>query len=309
MAETAPQESQQQPAQPRTVNGTTATPPSWDQTPQERFAAQQAEAGRRDPWLSDPTKTTLERDARSGNLIAKDRATGRALNPDTGAVEPPKPGESEAPAEGERRVKIGEVEFSEKEWLDLASAKAVEDIRKAQIPAEPTGYKLELPKDLKLPPGVDFKVASLDDPVKGPGLRAALEWAHRSQFSQGQVSEMLGVYAAAQSMEQAQINVIANKERDKLGAAGPVRIAAIETWLRGNYGEDARPMVATLVSEKQVRIFENIIQKLTNQGGGNYSGRHREIESKTIDDATWDKMTYTEKKDYAERHQTNGAAR
>jgi hypothetical protein len=186
--------------------------------------------------------------------------------------------------------------------------KAETDLRKAQVPATPGEYKLDLPKDLKLPEGASFQIASPNDPVRGPAIQAAQDWAHKNSLSQGQFSELLGLYAASQSREQTMISNAARAEREKLGVTGTTRVDAISMFLRGRYGDTAaKPMISTLVTEGQVKIWEDVITRLTNNGGGSFSRRGNEPESEKLSDAAYDKLSYGEKKDYAERASARAA--
>ena len=128
------------------------------------------------------------------------------------------------------KIKIGDIDLTEAEIRDLMVSKAEADLRAAKVPQTPEGYKIEFPKDFKLPVGAEFRLATLDDPVKGPALRTAMAWAHAQGLSQEQFSSMLGTYAAATSSEQIAIANAARAEREKLGAAGPTRVNAVSRW-------------------------------------------------------------------------------
>src|SRR5262249_48854562 len=171
-------------------------------------------------------------------------------------------------------------------------------------------YKIELPKDYKLPDGLDFKLATVDDPVKGPALKAAQEWAHRKGLSQSDFAELVGLYVGAQTRELSMVGAAAAAEREALGVNAPIRVDAISNWLRARYGDNvAKPILATMVSRHHVAVFEDIIQRFTNQGGGNFTGARRDAEPMTLSQAQWDTMSYTEKKDYSERASAQAASR
>jgi hypothetical protein len=148
-----------------------------------------------------------------------------------------------------------------------------------------------------------------NDPTRAPAFQALREWSHRQGLSQGQVSEMLGLYASAESSRDIAIANAAKREREALGANGPIRIDAVSNWLTAKYPAAAQTMIRTLVTAKQLAAFEDIISRLTNQGGSSYSRRGGEPDKTGIDDATWDKMSYGEKKEYAERSSAQNGGR
>ena len=74
------------------------------------------------------------------------------------------------------RFTIDDVDATKAEWRDALSFKAAEDAKRLSLPATAKDYKLELPKDLKLPAGVEFKFNE-NDPVLGPVLKQAQTWA------------------------------------------------------------------------------------------------------------------------------------
>lgn len=205
-------------------------------------------------------------------------------------------------------IKVGEAEFPEAEVLAALAEKTAHDANLASLPAKPADYKLDLPADLRLPEGVSMKFNE-KDPLKGAAIAAAREWAKANNLTQEQFSSLLGVYAASQANEHKMIADGAKAERDKLGATGVVRVKAVADWLKATVGDDsARSMLLSLVTERQVVGFEKIIQKFTNPSGSNFRGNGREppeqegrLPSGKEGDAAWDRMSYTERKQYSER--------
>jgi hypothetical protein len=77
--------------------------------------------------------------------------------------------------------------------------------------------------------------------------------------------------------------------------------------LRGHLGDEiAAPMLTTLVTERQVRGFEKLIQKMTGQGAATFSQQHRDTGSGRLSQEQYDKLSYSEKKAYAEQFQQPG---
>ncbi len=101
------------------------------------------------------------------------------------------PAQDAEPGKAQEVIKVGDTLLSETELRGLMEFKAQEDLRKTQVPVTAADYKFELPKDLKLPSGVEFKLASPDDPVMGPTIQAAREWALKNNLSQAKFSELL----------------------------------------------------------------------------------------------------------------------
>jgi hypothetical protein len=285
---------------------------SADLSPQQRWQNDQDARSSGDPWL-DASKV-LTRDA-TGNLVQRERTVGADGEPRAGKPldQPAADGETpDAAADGEaKRVKIGEIELTEAEWAELVAHKAESDLRTAQVPVSPGDYKLELPKDLKLPNGVQVRFGNPNDPndPRGPSIRAFQDWAHKNGLSQGQFSSAMGIYAASQSHEQILVANAARAEVDKLGVSGPVRVDAISRFLRGHYGDaKARPMIAALATQAQVEIFEDLITRVSRQGGSPFNGGGRippdvpgKIPSGPEGDRIWNSMSYTAQKEYSER--------
>jgi hypothetical protein len=295
-------------AQPAPIVRSTGTAPTAptnqaDLSPQERWQATQDERARSDPWL-DMTKI-LAKDER-GNLAQYERVVGANGEVTKGKrIDPegaPNGGAPPVEVPAGELFKFGDLELSETQIRDLVAEKAANDLRKAQVPATPREYKLELPKDMKLPEGAEFKLAAANDPVKGPAIQAVQDWAHKNNLSQAQFGELLGLYAASQSREQIMIQKAALAERDKLGLNGPQRVDAIALFLKGRYGDTAaRPMLNTLLTESQVKIWEDVVTRLTNQGSGSFRQTGRDPEPNKLSDAAYDALSYTQKKEYAEQ--------
>jgi hypothetical protein len=66
------------------------------------------------------------------------------------------------------KYKFGDLELSGQEILDLLKFKGETDLRRAAVPADPSQYKIEFPKEFVLPAGLDFKFNEAD-----PALAAA----------------------------------------------------------------------------------------------------------------------------------------
>jgi hypothetical protein len=94
----------------------------------------------------------------------------------------------------------------------------------------------------------------------------------------------------------------------KLGANGPARVAAVETYLRAQAGEGAEEIIGSLRTARQIESFEKIMA----------ANRQRAIEPSTppspapapdgrVDEATYARMSHAERIEYTRRF--NGGAR
>lgn len=185
--------------------------------------------------------------------------------------------------------------------------KAAEDVKRLSNPASPDAYKVELPKDFKPPEGVEFKFRDND-----PLLAQAKTMAHEMGISQENFSRLLGLYAGAQVADQATITNARNAEIAKLGAAGTARVTAVTTFFKAMLGDqEGAQFSSRMFTARDVEIAEKLITRFSSQGGAPFNGGGRtppDVPGR-VDSATYDKMTYTEKKEYTARFpQTNGAA-
>jgi hypothetical protein len=199
---------------------------------------------------------------------------------------------------------------------EYATRIAAEDSKKLTLPPTPDGYKVENSPNFKLPDGIEFKLASPDDPVKGPIVQAARAFAHKAQLTQSQFSELLDMAAAAETAGISASRAQAAKEREALGATGGQRVDAIMRWMNAYFGEAAaRPFIQTMAMKSQIEGWEKVMQNLASQGAGSFRATGREgdpggrLPAGKEGEAMWEKMSYGERKAYAEKFpQTNGAA-
>ena len=188
------------------------------------------------------------------------------------AGEPPPAADPTAPAAAStEKHKIGAYEISEREFGEMMTRQAAEDLRKATLPAAPEGYEAELPADLKLPNGQSYTFNQND-----PSLVAARNWAHAKGLSQDEFSQVLGIYASHVAGQEALLAERSRAEVAKAGVNAPQRMDAVSKWITGMVGEvDAKPIRATIVTDAHLRFYESIMTKLTSQGTANFSQSHR----------------------------------
>lgn len=160
----------------------------------------------------------------------------------------------------------------------------------------PEAYKAELPKDFKLPDGLEFK-ADDSDPIKGPVLSELRKFANENHLTQEAFSKLLSFHASVQANEDVMVKAGRAKQVEALGPAGPARITAANQWLdaMGTPGLKER-----LWTAQDVKDFETLILKSTSQGAGSFSPAHRDPQQGTrVSDAEYQKMSYSEKKQYS----------
>jgi hypothetical protein len=261
--------------------------------PQERWAADRAAIAASDPWQQDPSKVAMVKDPATGEITARARdgsTTGDPANPGDPA---------QATVDG-GKLCIGEMLLDEKDIRQIMTETAAREARKATMPATAADYKLDLPSDFVLPQGQTYKFAT-DDPVLGPLLGQAKQVAHELGIDQSGFSRLLGLFAASQINEQRMIAAAGAKELAKLGENATNRIDAVRTFLRGHLGDKlAGALSLSMLRADQVEGYEKLMQKFSSQGGGSWSGANREVAKTTISDEAYNRMTYSERKAYAE---------
>ncbi|MET4240721.1 hypothetical protein [Bradyrhizobium sp. RT10b] len=208
------------------------------------------------------------------------------------------------PAAPSAKVQVGKYEIAEDELAAMMDRQAQDDLRKATIPPTPDAYKLEISPDAKLPGGVEFKFD-----VSDPSLVAAKNWAHSKGLDQSAFSEMLTLYASHVAQQQAALAEISRAEIAKVGVNGPQRVDAIGKWIRAEVGDaDAKPLLATMVTDAHLRFFEKMQHKITNQGGASFSAAHR-VAPEANKIPGYDNMSFEQRRYAQDQLQRNGGAR
>jgi hypothetical protein len=255
--------------------GSSTAPLSAPEAPSPRFPA--TAQPRATPGSPEWAEMTLEQrheqlrgppNPRSvGHSPARDQreaASARAA----GEAAPPAP---DAPALNAEKVKIGRYEVSEAELATMMDRQAHDDLRKANVPPTPDAYKLEISPNAKLPGGLEIRFDGTD-----PGLVAAKAWAHAKGLDQSAFSEMLTLYASHVTQQEAALAERSRAEIAKAGVNAPQRVDAIDRWIRAEVGDaDAKPIIATLVTDAHLRFYEKMLQRITSQGTAPFSQSHR----------------------------------
>jgi hypothetical protein len=199
---------------------------------------------------------------------AQEQAAAKA-DPKPSADAPADPQQPQADAGA--KVKIGKYEVSEAELGAMMDRQAQEDLKKATLPAAPEAYKAELPADLQLPGGVEYKFDQ-----NNPSLAAARNWAHAKGLSQDEFSQVLGIYASHEAQQNAALAERSRAEVAKAGTNAPQRVDAVSRFITAEMGEaDAAPIRATIVTDAHLRFYEKMMNKISSQGTASFSQQHR----------------------------------
>jgi hypothetical protein len=176
------------------------------------------------------------------------------------------------------KLRVGSMELDEGDIRKIMAESAMRESRKATMPADAAGYTLNLPADLKLPDGMTWKWAT-DHPVQGPLLAAAKEFAFANGIDQAGFSKMMGLFVAHQTHEAQVVNQAKAAELAKLGATATARVDSITQFVRGMTGDDklAASVTSMLFTADQVRAWEKIIGRITNQGVASFRQDGREL--------------------------------
>ena len=178
----------------------------------------------------------------------------------------------------------------------VLTAHAAEQVRLNSLPSKPEDVKIELPKEFKLPQGVEFKL----DPAK-PEYGKVRELAVKHRLSQDAVTDLMGVYAETLVGSEQAIATAKKAELDKLGSNAQNRVAALETWFTGMVGEDgAKQLKSMLVTAGIVSTFEKLVAKYVGQGVAPFgqNGREPPAPAGRKTEAEVAKMTPAQKLDY-----------
>jgi hypothetical protein len=182
------------------------------------------------------------------------------------------------------------------DFNNLTALKAENDLRLAARPKDPTGYQPTLPKDFKLPEGLnEFKIAD-DDPM----LKSAREWAHKHNLSQEAFSDLIAMRAGLTVGEETNIKEMRDAEIKKLGDNGPARIDAITTWLSAKLGKKDPELANMLVTSGMVSEFETLIQK-AGGAAASFSAAHPAVPAQgdAAVKENWSKMTRSQQLAYS----------
>lgn len=182
----------------------------------------------------------------------------------------------------------------------LVAFKAEHDANLAQVPEKADGYVVALPKDFQLPEGYELPEGQ-ESPIdeNDPRIGAAREYAHANHFSQAQFEGLVALGAQMDIAEATALKEAAGKQRAALGDKADQRINAVTTWLGAKLGgEFAQALAPMMFTAKQIQAFEAIM-RLNRSGVPGNPGAGRDGGKPELSDAEYEKMSPTERINYA----------
>jgi hypothetical protein len=290
MAETVATAPFTPPAAPSAAPPASASPPSPQRAPPP--AARPGSISAADYHRLEPAEQSKWANLPGGQWIERAKLESEQADPTKPAT-----ADGKAAVTADGKLRVGDFELSAEDVSTLMQQKATNDLRATQVPADPNGYRIELPKDFVLPAGLDFKFNEAD-----PALAAARAWSHSVGLSQEQFTGLLSQYASMKATEEATFRNAMKAELDKLGANATARVTAIETFYRGIVGDDlAKSVRASLFSAKVVEAWELVAKRMASQGAASFSQAHREPGGQTgrVSEEQWAGMSPRERWDYA----------
>lgn len=166
-------------------------------------------------------------------------------------------------------------------------------MRRAALAQKPEDVKIELPKDFQVPQGMEFKI----DPSR-PEFSKLQAAAVKHGLSSEAVSDLVGVYAETLVGSEATVKAAHAAEIAKLGANGPARVTALQTFFDAMGAPEMKGM---LVTAGIVQAAEKLVSKFSSQGAAPFSQQHREPGSTggKVSEEEYNRMGPAQRLDYA----------
>ena len=174
---------------------------------------------------------------------------------------------------------------------------AAEQVRRNTLPQNADAYELKNSPAFKVPDGLEFKLDT-DNPL----WAQAKSWAHKNGLSQEAFAEAIDIVSGRDVFTTQQVKTARDAEIGKLGATGPARIDAIETFYKGLLDDaSAKAMMGRVFTAADVQLHEKIISKFATQGHASFSQQHREPGGGQgrLSDEEYAKLTPGERFNYA----------
>jgi hypothetical protein len=179
-------------------------------------------------------------------------------------------------------------------YSQVVTRDAAEQVRRAALPAKPEDYKIGTTPNFKPPEGIEFKIDEAD-----PLWPQARSWAQKHGLSQDAFNEAIDLVAGSKIADAGTIKAAREAEVGKLGAAGPARVTALNTFFDGIGAPEMKSM---LVTAGIVQAAERLVAKFASQGAANFSQAHRDASPQgKVTDEQWDKMSSRERQEYSQR--------
>lgn len=187
------------------------------------------------------------------------------------------------------------------QYKQLATFKATEDSRLLTL-GTPDAYEAKLPDSFKAPEGFENYKPDTNHPLMAQARQFIHNMDTHKLSGQAAFSKLLELSAAREIGTAQMLRTARDAEIAKLGANGTSRVTAVENFISAQVGDDlfkaTKPLLATAA---MVQVWEKIMATVRGQGAGTYTPGRSPAEPAKVDDATWNKMSYSEKKDYASK--------
>lgn len=171
------------------------------------------------------------------------------------------------------------------------------------VPENVDGYKVEFPKEFKLPDGYE-----LDE--KDPRLAALRETAHKAGWSKDTFNQVVKIeadrlVADAENLKQA----VAIRDK-ALGENGAARVDALGKWIDTLFDDDSKAFQVkqTMWTPVIVELFESFQKQLSGQGVLGHIQSGREEPGNGLP-AGWDKMSPSDRLIWNRQHAKDKGAR
>lgn len=153
---------------------------------------------------------------------------------------------------------------------EFEKVRAADEARKATLPKDSAGYKVEVPSAADLAKKYGMEPAAIKIDEADPLIGEFKDFALQNGMSQEAFGKALGMFADAQLGSQ----IGATKKiqeaiaaEDKSLGDGPGRKAAVGTFLTAHIGEaGAKALTSNLFSAAQVQAFEALQKAMSSQG-------------------------------------------
>lgn len=188
----------------------------------------------------------------------------------------------------------------------MATFKATEDSRRLTLPKTADEYLPQLPKDFQAPQGVEFKIDN-NNPIWSQARQLMHDIDTGKVSGQAAFEKMIALHAANEISNAQTIRTARDAEVTKLGPAGSARVTAVQSFLNAQLGEQLGGFMGNmLVTAQHVQGFEQLMASFRNQGAGTFSPARAPDAPARPSPEQYNKMTYAEKVEYAERASGSG---
>lgn len=196
--------------------------------------------------------------------------------------------------------------FKQEDVDGLMAFKAEADSREASRPQKVEDFKAKLPDDFKLPEGVELKEGESLIDENDPRIAAAKEFVFARKGTQADFENLVALGVSMDIAERARMAEEVGKEREKLGGRAVERINAVTNWLDAKVGADfGQALHGMMFTARQIEAFEKLMALNIGNVPG-VPGASRDAKGGEISDEEYEKMSPTDRINYARQRQAAG---